>query len=858
MAEQTKLTCYDASQTFISAEKQAVIWIKKAHAGSVQWVDQCSEEQFYYYCLLKKLKPLWAFAKCMLLVVMLFENPAPCIGSKEACATLDTSLYAWPIAVLPLQASACIYIVLYSILLGRMGLRVLALGSVYKFHGGRTWVAAIGLIGAICGLFSPTIYMASFICRPLLFLGCTKSLRVTVREVFRAVPSFMDVIITLFICVFLFASVGMVLFVDTSEGVTVFNTWRNAISRMWVLFTTNNSPNVFIPAYGSNRLYFFYFLFYLVFMIYVLANVLLAKVYDAYKVMLKEDLQIFQDHQNTSIKNAFACLAGGHNHISAEEWNKFFVEYCDPAIGGVQVEDPKDSKYNTWRANVILSVFHGIDLERDKKGINLEQFRTIMEVFLDREVFIPKRRPTSKNITSDFQLTMYKFYNEGLTCCGRKVTWDEMIDMTIIPGTMVTLWEAYFFCNGRKVIHTPNFWIVFVFSLFYTLSLSMKISQLGMERFWNRHAIQHRFDFFNVYGLIIVELLYMIAFRNKVMEKAVLLLSLGRVLRLCKYIKPLQHLFFVIKRLLPTYTSICRLLMILFFIATSVGQLAFGGKIYNTNPLLAGTSFAQSDFWTMNFNDCASGLVTLFVMMILNNWTDLSLGYCAACRSLWPVAFFIGFFVVCNLVVLNILMALILECFSVLSQEVEAEEANGKADANGEDVERMASGAGERSAVFMLRKVLCSDDHDVHKDTPSSDTEEEEKTKSPKPGDAAAYGTFGESGRGASRKPIDRRASRTLEDLDPEVGGMHSSTIPAGSHGHGKAKTLEDIEAAKITEGLDPAAKKEMDTAATMLQSKFRGMMSRRTATAKKAEDADPPSGSSAMSPPLLPRRPSF
>jgi len=158
------------------------------------------------------------------------------------------------------------------------------------------------------------------------------------------------------------------------------------------------------------------------------------------------------------------------------------------------------------------------------------------------------------------------------------------------------------------------------------------------------------------------------------LEKSIVLLSLARGLRLATYVTPLRHLFFVIKRLIPTYSAIMRLLMVLYFVFVSVGRFAFGGMIYNTNPLLAGTSFASSGYWTMNFNDCPSGLVTLLVLMIVNSWNTISLGYVAVTKSNWTPLFFVAFFILCNLVVLNILIALILDCTEVLTEEMEKEE----------------------------------------------------------------------------------------------------------------------------------------------------------------------------------------
>jgi len=699
--------------------KQAVVWIKKAHQGSLQWVDNCSQEQFDYFCFLKRMKLLWWSAKYLLVALMVFDVPASCIGSAIACSTRNRQWYSSSISVIPSNISAGLSIVLYAIIYLRIYVRRKALGSIWQPHN---WVkfnlivTTLGMLGCFCAFFAPWLYLISNVCRPLVFVGGTKKLRQGMAEIVRAIPSFLDVLVSLFLCVLMFTCVAMVLFVRTPEGAVNMQTWGKALYHMWIFFTTSNSPNVFIVAFNTNRTYFLFFFAYLLCTLYLLGNILLAKVYDAYKVVLKEDIDVYNHNVMYGINKAFELLANGHNYINAETWAKFFVEYCDPAIGGVQVEDPYDTHYNSWRAQVVLQVFHGVNTEA---GISLRQFEEIMLVFVDRKTYIPKRRPPkNKSSSTTLGMNMNFLFTKGITINGKVHKWDEVMDCIIAVGTLVAVWEAIWFCQSRvrPMSRNPTFWIVFAFSVFYTLSITTKIMSIGMERFWHRKPIQHRFDFFNVYALIISELIYLFVWHSETMERAIVILSISRGLRLCKYMKPLKNLFFVIQRLLPTFWQIFIMLMVVFCVFIAIGKVVFGGKIYNTNPVLAGSGFAHAEFWELNFNDFVGGWVTLFAIMVVNNWFVIGQGYNLIEHTLFTSLFFVVFFVVVNLIVLNILMALILDCTSIVTEELAAEDAkemlhHGDDDMHQDDLEQMASGSGAHSAEYMLRKVLCTDEH---------------------------------------------------------------------------------------------------------------------------------------------------
>lgn len=75
----------------------------------------------------------------------------------------------------------------------------------------------------------------------------------------------------------------------------------------------------------------------------------------------------------------------------------------------------------------------------------------------------------------------------------------------------------------------------------------------------------------------------------------------------------------------------------------------------------------------MNFNDFGASLVTLFHIMIVNNWFITCNMYCFVFDSSWPKLFFIAFWTVTVLVMLNLVVSFVVDIYGNVSQEVEAE-----------------------------------------------------------------------------------------------------------------------------------------------------------------------------------------
>jgi hypothetical protein len=63
----------------------------------------------------------------------------------------------------------------------------------------------------------------------------------------------------------------------------VFPSFTQGFYRMFVLMTSVNNPDVWLPLYNDNRLYFLLFSIYATFAIFIMLNVLLARIFRHYK-----------------------------------------------------------------------------------------------------------------------------------------------------------------------------------------------------------------------------------------------------------------------------------------------------------------------------------------------------------------------------------------------------------------------------------------------------------------------------------------------------------------------------------------------------------------------------------------------
>lgn len=75
----------------------------------------------------------------------------------------------------------------------------------------------------------------------------------------------------------------------------------------------------------------------------------------------------------------------------------------------------------------------------------------------------------------------------------------------------------------------------------------------------------------------------------------------------------------------------------------------------------------------MNFNDFGSSLITLFAQMVVNNWFITCNMYVYVTGSQWVVFFFVSFWVIQVNVMLNLVIAFVMEIYNTINEDLDAE-----------------------------------------------------------------------------------------------------------------------------------------------------------------------------------------
>lgn len=232
---------------------------------------------------------------------------------------------------------------------------------------------------------------------------------------------------------------------------------------------------------------------------------------------------------------------------------------------------------------------------------------------------------------------------------------DASVDTFLIFAIM------YAFYHPGNVMGTSDLLSLFVFSA----EVILKVLVLGFWKYWS--SGKHRFDF-SVTVMTIVAAAWVLSGHGKQSPEVILTVSCIRTCRLINLLgsvpgfQPLVQSFTLA---LPQTAPISVVVLCSFYAFGVLGVQLFGGVI-NKDPqgkyykLIKDTRFGQSNFYANSCNDLPSAMVLLFELLVINNWDALVEGYSAACgRFVW--VYFVSFFLIGNIICLNIMTAVFID-----------------------------------------------------------------------------------------------------------------------------------------------------------------------------------------------------
>uniref|UniRef100_A0A8D0MIE8 Two pore channel protein 2 n=1 Tax=Sus scrofa TaxID=9823 RepID=A0A8D0MIE8_PIG len=429
------------------------------------------------------------------------------------------------------------------------------------------------------------------------------------------------------------------------ERLTYFRNLPEALTSLLVLLTTANNPDVMIPAYSKNRAYAIFFIAFTLIGSLFLMNLLTAIIYNQFRGYLMKSLQTSLLRRRLGTRAAYKVLSS-----------------LTPQGVGVKPQD-------------VLQVLQKVQLDSDHKEaimeklhsrdalLSADEFQKLFDTFDKR---VTKEHPPRPEYQSPFLRSAQFLFGHR---------YFDYLGNLMALGNLVTICVFLVLDADIRPEDRDDFVLGIlncVFILYYLLEMLLKVFALGLLGYLASPS--NVFDGLLTIVLLVLEISTLAAyhFPHPGWKPEMLgLLSLWDMTRLANMLIVFRFL-----RIIPS-------MKLMAVVASTILDLiknmrAFGGILLVSLAACAGLwrepglapdngsapcgSYEQLEYWANNFDDFAAALVTLWNVMVVNNW-QVFLDAFQRFVGPWSKIYFVLWWLVSSVVWVNLFLALILENF---------------------------------------------------------------------------------------------------------------------------------------------------------------------------------------------------
>lgn len=595
-----------------------------------------------------------------LIMLSFFETPSWCGGAK--CEAPDgSSLFLSGVPRLDAIVVQCVNAGLLIVLLFFALFDMIAVRTT-DLHGRATQLRVLLVLLVLDGLITllyggyPPVRVAPYL-RAVLPLFYWASLRECTSAVAATVSPFVDAfaICTLFMLVF--GWLITVLYHDAPSADRYFGNLRLGLYSTFTSLTTADWPMQIMGILSVSRASAFLFLVFIVVGVFLLFNVLLAVVYNAYTSQLSDRVVEKYRTRRASLRRSFRTLVDSPNGTcSLAEMRLMFDELR------------KNKKHSDLDEERIGLLFTALDANGDGSICEAE-FLMVVEVMqlkfiVELEDVAPMERWFPAVHSSEWW-TQVSRYVRSDAC-------RVQMGLIMVANLLVILWESTMDLRKTDTLASTEFYALLevAFSFVYITEMAVKVLSQGFNQFWR--DLGNRFDFIVTLLLLFGAgyVLYPFAENDRTIVRYLVLLRCLRLFAVLADVPRFRRIVQVFSLLIPASVPLFTFLALSLYVFAAAGVELFGGLIYAGNPALdveknaLVAPFVGNNYWTLNFNDMGAAWFMLFSSVIVGYLTEVAEAIAATSRfGEWTKWFFIASFVVNSLIVSNCVIAFVVDLF---------------------------------------------------------------------------------------------------------------------------------------------------------------------------------------------------
>uniref|UniRef100_A0A8B9VCR2 Ion transport domain-containing protein n=1 Tax=Anas zonorhyncha TaxID=75864 RepID=A0A8B9VCR2_9AVES len=487
------------------------------------------------------------------------------------------------------------------------------------------------------------------ILRPFFLLQNSSMMKKTLKSINSTLPEMASVVLLLAVHLSLFTMFAMLLFARTKDGqqdkewVGYFRNLPDSLTSLLVLLTTANNPdgNLF------------------------LMNLLTAIIYNQFRGYLLKSVQSSLFRRRLGIRAAFEVLSSLKEAPANAEQPYVSAGALFQVVQKVEMDSR--CKQAIMRSLKIWSGDH----------LSAAQFQKLFEE-LDKDAI--KQHPPSPEYQSRFmQQVQFAFGHPYFGYLGNVVALANIVSICV-----VLVMDA-----DKQPSERDDFFLGAIncfFILYYLLEMLLKILAMGLKRYLSYPS--NRFDGLLTAILLVLEIAtfaeygfphpgwrpeFMGLLSLWDMVRLVNMLIVFRFLRIIPNMKFMALVVTTLLDLVKNLRAFAGILVVVFYAFAITGIMLFKGAVvpmgntsvvnttYNNGTLQCGT-YEQLEYWPNNFDDFAAAVVTLWDVMVVNNW-QVFLEAFSRYSSPWAKIYFVAWWLISSVIWVNLFVALLLENF---------------------------------------------------------------------------------------------------------------------------------------------------------------------------------------------------